>query len=157
MANNVDAIQTQQAFEQGCDAAQASLFPLFQFVAAQADINRRMDARLGEIMGALEGIRGEIQENRRETQEVRRKLDVEAARAHARAVNLNSTKAKTFLVALPREDGVLPPEFPATYDAFKDMKAQQIDALLVAYGLPHDEPLAERHLSLAYFIGVSFV
>ncbi|KAG8722429.1 hypothetical protein FRC08_002410 [Ceratobasidium sp. 394] len=153
-------MQARQDFQQGCNAAQASLFPLFQFVAAQDDINRRMDARLGEIMGALEGIRGEIQENRHEIQEVWHKLDLEqvlAARAHARTVNLNSTKAKTILVALPHEDDVLPPEFPATYDAFKNMKAQQIDALLVAYGLPHDEPLAEHQLSLAYFIGVNFV
>ncbi|KAG8711634.1 hypothetical protein FRC08_015662 [Ceratobasidium sp. 394] len=101
------------------------------------------NARLDEITGRL--------------QEVQREIHVDRDRAYARAVNLNMARSKTHLVALPREDGELPSGFPETYQAFKNLDGEQVDALLDAYKQPIHGSAEDRRLRLACFIGMDYI
>ncbi|KAG8711638.1 hypothetical protein FRC08_015666 [Ceratobasidium sp. 394] len=126
-----------------------------------------LDARFDEILEVIQDIRVVIQDIRVATQDIRvairaevqgvqRKLCVNQDRDFACTLNLNMPRVSTVLMALPREDGELPPGFPETHDAFKNLNGEQVDALLAAYEQPLHGSVEERRLRLAYFIGLPY-
>ncbi|KAG8745519.1 hypothetical protein FRC10_007866 [Ceratobasidium sp. 414] len=105
-----------------------------------------MEARSDARFDAIEG------SNRR----LERKLSILAQRDDARTFNSTGTTGDPTLMALPSDDGELPPGFPKTYEAFKSLNGEQIDALLNAYGRPYHEPVEPRRLRLACVIGHNY-
>lgn len=78
------------------------------------------------------------------------------ATAAARAQNAHDRRGVAY-VPVPRDDGVLPPDWPAGFnrDALVEGPIGVVDALLEFYGLPHGPPagLFVRRNALAHVLG----
>ncbi|KAG9097638.1 hypothetical protein FS749_005833 [Ceratobasidium sp. UAMH 11750] len=130
MVKNLELLQARPAFQQNWFNAGA------MWAAAPASAMEHLDARFDAILEVIQDIRVVIQDIRVVTQDIRvairaevqgvqRKLCVNQDRDFARTLNLNMPRVSTVLMALPREDGELPPGFPETHDAFKNLNGDR--------------------------------